>query len=193
MFIKFYATAFYVLLIIFSNLTGASATSQEEINIDKKITHSSMPSYQESKDDSFHLLFLCTGNSCRSQMAEGWARYLAGDSIVVESAGIQEHGLNPRAVSVMQESLIDIAGQTSKRVTSEMLERANLVVTVCGDAHDNCPRLPDRIRKLHWPLLDPARLIGNEEEVIAKFREVRDEIKFHVQELLKFLREENLV
>ena len=137
-----------------------------------------------------HVLFLCTGNSCRSQMAEGWARALASDDLQVQSAGIEAHGKNPRAIAVMQEAGLDISSQESTRLTSDMLEWADLVVTVCGHADEHCPVLPPGTRKLHWPLSDPAKATGSEEEIMAVFRASRDEIKQRVDGLLAQLREE---
>ena len=131
-----------------------------------------------------NILFLCTGNSCRSQMAEGWARHLAGDPITVQSAGIEAHGKNPRAISVMLEAGVDISQQESTRVTPAMLEQADLVVTVCGHADEHCPVLPPNTRKLHWPLDDPARAQGSEDEVMQVFRASRDDIRQRVQALL---------
>jgi len=131
-----------------------------------------------------HILFLCTGNSCRSQMAEGWARSLAGDGVQVESAGIEAHGKNPRAIAVMAEAGVDISGQDSTVVTEEMLRRADVVVTVCGHADELCPVLPAAVRKIHWPLTDPARATGSEEEIMAEFRATRDEVEQRVRGLL---------
>ena len=131
-----------------------------------------------------NILFLCTGNSCRSQMAEGWARHLGGDAITVQSAGIEAHGKNPRAISVMQEAGIDISQQESTRVTPAMLEQADLVVSVCGHADENCPVLPPGTRKLHWPLSDPAKAEGTEEQIMQVFRASRNEIRQRVQSLL---------
>jgi len=132
----------------------------------------------------YRLLFLCTGNSCRSQMAEGWARALGGDAVDVQSAGIEAHGKNPRAIAVMQEAGIDISGQASTRLTNEMLDGIDRVVTVCGHADENCPLLPPGIAKEHWPLDDPARATGTEDEVMAVFRATRDEVRARVAELL---------
>ena len=131
-----------------------------------------------------HLLFVCTGNSCRSQMAEGWARALGGEHVVAESAGIEAHGKNPRAIAVMAEAGVDISGQESTRLSDDMLARADLVVTVCGHADEHCPVLPAGVRKLHWPLQDPAKATGTEEEVMAEFRRVRDDVRMRVSELL---------
>jgi len=131
-----------------------------------------------------NILFLCTGNSCRSQMAEGWTQQLGGDAVRVESAGIEAHGKNPRAIAVMAEAGVDIAAQESTVVDAAMLERADLVATVCGHADEHCPVLPPGVRKLHWPLADPARATGTDEEVMRTFRATRDEIEGRVRELL---------
>lgn len=136
------------------------------------------------------ILFLCTGNSCRSQMAEGWARALGGDWLEVQSAGIEAHGKNPRAIAVMKEAAVDISGQESTRLTPEMLNGVDLVVTVCGHADEHCPVLPAGIRKIHWPLEDPARATGREEEVMTVFRASRDDIRRRVQALIDELRRE---
>lgn len=135
--------------------------------------------------DKPHILFLCTGNSCRSQMAEGWARHLGGGAVAVESAGIEAHGKNPRAIAVMAEAGVDISGQESTRVTDAMIRRANVVVTVCGHADEHCPVLPPDVEKIHWPLEDPAKATGSEEEIMARFRATRDEVRTRVGELLR--------
>ncbi|HKJ10199.1 MAG TPA: arsenate reductase (thioredoxin) [Gammaproteobacteria bacterium] len=137
-----------------------------------------------------NVLFLCTGNSCRSQMAEGWARTLGGDWLTVQSAGIEAHGKNPRAIAVMQDAGVDISAQESTRVTPQMLEAADLVVTVCGHADEHCPVLPAGTRKEHWPLDDPARAAGSEDEIVDVFRASRDDIRRRVNELLERLRAE---
>jgi len=132
-----------------------------------------------------NILFLCTGNSCRSQMAEGWTKALANDDVMVQSAGIQAHGKNPRAIAVMAEAGIDISGQESTRVDDAMLQAADLVVTVCGHADEHCPVLPPGTRKEHWPLEDPAKATGSEEEIMQVFRASRDEIKQRITDLLQ--------
>ena len=134
-----------------------------------------------------NILFLCTGNSCRSQIAEGWARQLGTDDISVQSAGIEAHGKNPRAIAVMQEAGIDISAQESTRVTAEMLAAADIVVTVCGHADEHCPDLPSGKHKIHWPLEDPARASGSEAEIMPVFRASRDDIRQRVQGLLNKL------
>ncbi|MDH5469622.1 MAG: arsenate reductase (thioredoxin) [Gammaproteobacteria bacterium] len=132
-----------------------------------------------------NILFLCTGNSCRSQMAEGWARALANENITVQSAGIEAHGKNPRAIAVMAEAGIDISAQESTRVDDAMLQAADRVITVCGHADEHCPALPPATAKEHWPLEDPARASGSEEEIMHVFRASRDDIKQRVSELLQ--------
>lgn len=130
------------------------------------------------------ILFLCTGNSCRSQMAEGWANHLGSEWIEARSAGIEAHGQNPRAIAVMREAGVDISHQESTRVTAEMLAQADLVVTVCGHADEHCPVLPPGVQKKHWPLEDPAKATGTEEQIMAKFRATRDEVKNRVEGLI---------
>jgi arsenate reductase len=131
-----------------------------------------------------HVLFLCTGNSCRSQMAEGWARQFAPANIQVQSAGIEAHGQNPRAIAVMAEAGVDISSQESTRLVSAMLAWADVVVTVCGHADEHCPALPAHVHKIHWPLNDPAKAAGSEEEIMAVFRASRDDIRQRVQHLM---------
>ena len=115
------------------------------------------------------IYFLCTGNSCRSQIAEGYGKaILPTDEFEIKSAGIEQHGLNPRAVQVMAEEGIDISTQTSDLI----------------DAKDKCPVIPKGIKHVHWDLEDPAKATGTEEEIINKFREIRDDIKSRVANLL---------
>lgn len=132
-----------------------------------------------------NLLFLCTGNSCRSQMAEGFARALGGGGVMVRSAGIEAHGKNPRAIAAMEELGIDISSQESTQLTPAMLDEVDVIVTVCGDADERCPALPPGTRRVHWPLPDPARVQGSEEEITDFFRRVRDEIRRRVSALLE--------
>ncbi|MGH2571560.1 MAG: arsenate reductase ArsC [bacterium] len=129
------------------------------------------------------VLFLCTGNSCRSQMAEGWARELLDDGIEAYSAGVEAHGLNPRAVRVMAEAGVDIRGQRSQRVDEYADLAPDLVVTVCDNAAERCPVLPGARRTIHRSFRDPARAEGSEDEVLAVFRSVRDEIRAFVEGL----------
>jgi arsenate reductase len=123
-------------------------------------------------------------------MAEGWARHFAGSGFDIQSAGIEAHGKNPRAISIMQEAGVDISGQESTRVTPAMLEQADLVVTVCGHADEHCPVLPPGTRKVHWPLDDPAKATGTEEEILQVFRASRDDIRERVRALLKELQQQ---
>ena len=132
------------------------------------------------------VLFLCTGNSCRSQMAEGWARALKGDAIEVYSAGIETHGLNPRAVKVMGEAGVDISGHRSKQVDELMAVPFDYVVTVCGHAHETCPVFPGNARVIHVGFDDPPKLAAearSEAEALAHYRRVRDEIRAFVESL----------
>lgn len=124
-------------------------------------------------------------------MAEGWARRLGGESVTVQSAGIEAHGKNPRAIAVMTEAGIDISDQESTVVDDAMIGAADVVVTVCGHADEQCPVLPAGIRKIHWPLSDPAKASGTEDEIMAQFRETRDEVKSRVTALLEELAEGN--
>jgi len=135
-----------------------------------------------------HLLFLCTGNSCRSQIAEGWAKRLGGEDFEVQSAGIEAHGKNPRAIAVMAEAGVDISGQESTKLTDDMLAWADYMVTVCGHADEHCPALPPSVRKEHWPLNDPAKATGSEEDIMVVFRAARDDIRSRVEDLLQRLR-----
>jgi arsenate reductase len=129
------------------------------------------------------ILFLCTGNSCRSQMAEGWARHLKSDVLEPYSAGIEVHGMNVRAVKVMAEAGVDISGHRSKHV-SELKDTAfDYVVTVCDNARESCPLFPGRARVVHRSFEDPPRLARDaktEEEALEHYRRVRDEIKAFV-------------
>ncbi|RME81193.1 MAG: arsenate reductase (thioredoxin), partial [Zetaproteobacteria bacterium] len=131
------------------------------------------------------ILFVCTGNACCSQMAEGWARALAGDAVEVLSADVEAHGLNPRAVEAMREAGMDISTQTSDVLTDAMLARADWVITLCADADARCPVLPAHLKKLHWPFPDPAKARGSDEEVMQAFRKVRDAIRDRVTAFLE--------
>jgi len=135
--------------------------------------------------EKIRVLFLCTGNACRSQMAEGWAKELAGDTIKVKSAGIEAHGKNKRAIHAMAEVGIDISGQESIRINGEMLEWTDLLVTLCDNAEEQCPVLSSHTMKLHLPLADPAKAKGSEEELIEEFQEARDKVKQRVQYMLE--------
>lgn len=132
------------------------------------------------------ILFLCTGNSCRSQMAEGWARHLKGDMIEAYSAGIEKHGLNPLAVKVMAEVGVDISRQKSKRVDELDSLAFDYVVTVCGHANEQCPYFPGKAKIVHVGFDDPPKLAAGcktEEEALGHYRRVRDEIRTFVEKL----------
>jgi len=123
------------------------------------------------------ILFLCTGNACRSQMAEGWLKYLAGDRFQVYSAGIVAHGKNPRAITIMHKAGVNISNQTSEQLNTDVLNTIDLLVTVCGNADEHCPAIPTSCEKQHWPFDDPAKATGSEEEIMAEFSRVRDQIR----------------
>jgi arsenate reductase (thioredoxin) len=132
------------------------------------------------------VLFLCTGNSCRSQMAEGWARHLKGDVVQAYSAGIEAHGLNPHAVAVMAEVGVDISGQESQTLDDLGDLQLDYVITVCGHADETCPVLPGHVRRLHVGFDDPPRLAAAETDPEARlghYRRVRDELRRFVQTL----------
>ena len=132
------------------------------------------------------VLFLCTGNSCRSQMAEGWARQLKGDVIEAYSAGIEKHGLNPHAVKVMAEVGVDLSKQFSKTLDDLKGVAFDYVVTVCGHANEHCPLFPGRTKVLHGGFEDPPTLtkhLPDGEEKLAVYRRVRDEIRRFVETL----------
>lgn len=132
------------------------------------------------------ILFLCTGNSCRSQMAEGWARHLKADQIDAYSAGIEAHGLNPDAVRVMGEAGVDISGHRSKLVSDLRRVEFDYVVTVCNNAHESCPLFSGKAKVVHVGFDDPPRLAAKaatEQERLAPYRRVRDEIRKFVETL----------
>jgi arsenate reductase len=140
--------------------------------------------------DKINLLYLCTGNSCRSQMAEGWTRALKGDQIEVYSAGIETHGLNPSAVKVMAEVGIDITSQKSQHIDEFKDVKIDYVITVCNHAHETCPWFPAGCKVIHVGFQDPPKMArelsengGSEEEQLDCYRTVRDEIKAYVETL----------
>ena len=140
-----------------------------------------------------NILFLCTGNSCRSQMAEGWAKSMHGDRFGIYSAGIEAHGQNPNAVQVMQEAGVDITSQKSQLLTELDDVELDLVVTVCSHADQNCPTLPTQCKKIHVGFEDPPKLAkeaSNPEEAMDCYRRVRDEIKAFIKRLPDELPEE---
>ncbi len=124
------------------------------------------------------ILILCTGNSCRSHMAEGILRAAAGDLLDVQSAGSRPAGyVHPKAIEVMREIGIDLGGHTSKHMNDFLGRRVDIVVTVCGNADQSCPMFPGQLKRYHWGFEDPAHATGSEEEILAAFRKTRDAIK----------------
>ena len=132
------------------------------------------------------ILFLCTGNSCRSQMAEGWTRALKGETFEAYSAGIETHGLNPNAVRVMAEAGVDISGQKSQKISEFRGMDFDYVVTVCGHAHENCPFFPGKAKVVHAGFQDPPKMaleVEGEQEKLDCYRRVRDDIRAFVSKL----------
>ena len=128
------------------------------------------------------IYFLCTGNSCRSQMAEGFGKKYLGEEFDVRSAGIESHGLNPNAVKAMKEVDIDISEQTSDIIDADILNNSAFAITLCGDAKDKCPITPPHVTRFHWGFDDPAKAEGNEEEKWAVFQRVRDQIADRIKQ-----------
>jgi arsenate reductase len=132
------------------------------------------------------IYFLCTGNSCRSQIADGFLHALGSDKYEVKSAGLEAHGLNPRAVQVMNEAGVDISKNTSNVIDPEILNRADYVITLCGHADEHCPVISNKnVIKWHWGFEDPAKATGTEEEIMEQFRAVRDSIKSRIELFVK--------
>jgi arsenate reductase (thioredoxin) len=123
------------------------------------------------------ILVLCTGNSCRSQLAEGYLRHFANNAAEVYSAGIETHGVNPRAIAIMKEDGIDISKHTSNNVDEYFSVDFDFVITVCDNAKESCPYFPTKATKIHYNFPDPAKATGTEEEIMQRFREVREMIK----------------
>ena len=133
------------------------------------------------------VLFLCTGNSCRSQMAEGFLRHMAGDKFEVFSAGVKPTQVNPLAIKVMAEVGVDISKHRSKSAMEFLDQKFDYVITVCDNAKQTCPVFPGHYEKMHWSLEDPAEAQGNEEERVAIFRRIRDEIEQRIKDWIKRL------
>ncbi|MES2112152.1 MAG: arsenate reductase ArsC [Bacteroidota bacterium] len=131
-----------------------------------------------------NVLVLCTGNSCRSQLAEGYLRDFAGDKAQIYSAGIETHGVNPKAVQVMAEDHIDISGHTSNHVDEYIDIPFDYVITVCDNANEACPFFPGKIERFHYNFPDPAKAKGTDEEIMHEFRRVRDMIKVYVTDFV---------
>lgn len=133
------------------------------------------------------VMFLCTGNSCRSQMAEGFARVLGTGLIDAHSAGLTPADVNERAVAVMQELGIDISDQESKEIDPDFLLSMDVIITLCGNAEASCPMTPPDIKRIHWPIDDPAGAAGSEDEIMGAFRKARDEIRSRITGFIQFL------
>lgn len=130
------------------------------------------------------ILVLCTGNSCRSQIAEGYLRHFAKNKAVIYSAGIETHGVNPRAIEIMKEDGIDISKHTSNNVDEYLNIDFDLVITVCDNAKEDCPYFPTKAKKFHHNFPDPAKAMGTEEEIMQRFHEVREMIKTYSQQFI---------
>ncbi|MEI7488945.1 MAG: arsenate reductase ArsC [Chryseobacterium sp.] len=130
------------------------------------------------------ILVLCTGNSCRSQIAEGYLKYFAGNKSDVYSAGIETHGVNPKAVETMKEDEIDISGHTSNHIDEYQNINFDFVITVCDNAKENCPYFPNKAETFHYNFPDPAKATGTEEEITQQFRDVRLQIKNYCRKFI---------
>ena len=131
------------------------------------------------------ILVLCTGNSCRSQIAQGYLEHFAGDKAAVYSAGIETHGVNPRAITIMKEDGIDISKHTSNNIAQYRDIDFDYIITVCDHARERCPVLPSNAQQFHYNFPDPAKAKGSEEEIMLQFRKVRDMIKVYVNDFVK--------
>ena len=127
------------------------------------------------------ILFLCTGNSCRSQMAEGFAKKMLPKNMEIFSAGIEPRGIHPMAIKVIQKVGIDISQQRSKNISELPVSEIDIVVTLCGEAAENCPVFSGKVERIHWTIEDPAKAQGSEEEITQVFRRVRDKIKSYIE------------
>ena len=130
-----------------------------------------------------NILVLCTGNSCRSQLAEGYLRHFHGEKANVYSAGVETHGVNPRAIATMQEDGIDISVHTSNHIDEYLHISFDLIFTVCDHASERCPIFPSSAKRIHHNFTDPTKATGSEEEIMAEFRRVREEIKTYCKKL----------
>lgn len=130
------------------------------------------------------VLVLCTGNSCRSQIAEGYLKHFAGDSAEIYSAGVETHGVNPKAILTMKEDGIDIANHTSNNIEEYHHINFEFVITVCDNAKERCPYFPTNAKMFHYNFPDPAKAVGTEEEILAEFRNVRQMIKEYCQDFV---------
>ncbi len=132
-----------------------------------------------------NILVLCTGNSCRSQIAHGYLQKFAGDNVKVYSAGVETHGVNPKAVAIMKEDGIDISNHTSNNVNEYLNIDFDFVITVCDNAKERCPYFPTKAKKFHYNFPDPAKAKGTDEDVMNEFRSVRKMIKEYSEKFIK--------
>jgi len=142
------------------------------------------------KSAPIKVMFLCTGNSCRSQMAEGFARASGKGLIDVYSAGIIAAGVHPRAIAVMKELNIDMSLQESKEIDDKLLKTMDVVITLCVNAEEACPWTPPEIKRIHWPINDPVGTMGSEVKIMKEFRRARDEIRKKVDDFINGLRQD---
>ncbi|MFM7005714.1 MAG: arsenate reductase ArsC [Flavobacteriales bacterium] len=130
-----------------------------------------------------NILVLCTGNSCRSQLAEGYLRFFHGETANIYSAGVETHGVNPRAIATMKEDGLDISAHTSNHIDEYLHIPFDLILTVCDHASERCPIFPSKAKRIHHNFTDPAQATGTQEEIMAEFRRVREEIKVFCEKL----------
>jgi len=145
-----------------------------------------------SENKLYKVMFLCTGNSCRSQIAEGLAGELGKGTIDPYSAGLIPAGINPNAITVMNEIGIDITGQKSEAIDEELLNKMDVIMTLCSHADAACPATPGGIKRFHTPVDDPIDVTGTEEEILDAFRKARDEISDKINDLTRWLKSSNL-
>jgi len=131
-----------------------------------------------------NILVLCTGNSCRSQLAEGYLRHFAGNKAAIYSAGIETHGVNPKAIQVMAEDHLDISGHTSNHVDEYLSIPFDYVITVCDNANEACPYFPGNVQRFHHNFPDPAKATGTPDQVMSEFRRVRDMVKVYAADFV---------
>ncbi len=130
------------------------------------------------------IMFLCTANSCRSQMAEGFARYFGKELFEVHSAGLFAAVVHPGAIAAMKEVGIDISNQKSKEIDEKLLREMDVIITLCGHAEESCPNTASGIKRIHWPIKDPVGAIGAEDEILKEFRRARDEIGLRIKKFI---------
>ncbi len=168
----------------FSSSKIVSVYKEDELEVLKGIE-------KKREDSKLRILFLCAGNATRSQLAEGWAKSLGGDSVELMSAGLNPRPLNPKAIQVMEESGVDIKDHSSKKLNDSMIEWADLVITTCNSSDEQCPMLPKGTSRLHWSIEAPAIDFSDEEAVLNQVRTTSNAIQLHTLKLLNTLRDLN--